>query len=93
MANVGAMFSQIRLNSADCRYHRFLWPEEDGTISTCEMTQITFGGSCVPMVAIRTMWRAADDAGPTQKDTAEAVWKNIYVDDYLGSTQNQQEAI
>ena len=45
------------------------------------------------MVAIRTIWRAANDADPTQKDAAEAVWKNIYVDDYLGSAQNQQEAI
>jgi hypothetical protein len=39
------------------------------------------------------MWRAFDDAGPTQKDAAEAVRKNVYVDDYLGSARNQQEAI
>ena len=50
-ADVGAMFSRIRLRSEDRRYHRFLWPETDGTISTCEMGRVTFGVRCSPYVA------------------------------------------
>ncbi|XP_032782640.2 uncharacterized protein LOC116920627 [Daphnia magna] len=92
-ADIRAMFSRIRLKKEDRRYHRFLWPEEDGSVSTCEMTRVTFGVSCSPFVAIRTMWRVADDAGPEMKAASEAVRNNLYVDDYLGSARSQEEAI
>ena len=91
-ADIGAMFSRIRLKEKDRLYHRFLWPEEDVTISTCEMTRVTFGVTCYPYVAIRTTWRAADGAGSGMEEAAEAVRKNIYVDDYLDSTRDLAEA-
>ncbi|XP_045034560.1 uncharacterized protein LOC123475636 [Daphnia magna] len=92
-ADIGAMFSRIRLKEADRPYHRFLWPEEDGTISTCEMTRVTFGVTCSPYVAIRTTWRAADDAGPDMKEAADGVREDIYVDDYLASTGRLEDAV
>ena len=92
-ADVGAMFSRIRLKERDRPYHRFLWPEEDGSISTCEMTRVTFGVSCSPYVAIRTTWRAADDAGPDMTEAATAVRENVYVDDYLASTNRIEDAL
>ena len=72
-ANVGALFSWIRLNAADRRYHRFPWPKEDGTSSTCKKMQAACGVSRSPFVAIRSMWRSSDDAGPTQKDVTTTV--------------------
>ncbi|XP_046459823.1 uncharacterized protein LOC124206177 [Daphnia pulex] len=92
-ADIGAMFSRIRLKDADRPYHRFLWPEVDGTISTCEMTRLTFGVTCSPYVAIRTTWRAADDAGPEMKEAADDVREDIYVDDYLASTSRLEDAV
>lgn len=89
-ADEGAMFSRIRLNEADRHYHRFLWPEEDGSITTCEMTRVTFGVSCSPFVSIRTMWRAAEDSGPELKGATEAI-RNV--DDYLGSSRSTEEAV
>ena len=62
-ADIQAMFSRIRLPAWDRRYHRFLWPEEDGSVSVCEMNRVTFGVSCSPYVAIRTTWYAAEEAG------------------------------
>jgi hypothetical protein len=91
-ADIGAMFSRNRLKEKDRPYHRFLWPEEDGTNSTCEMTRVTFGVSCSPYVAIRTTWRAADDAGPGMEEAAEAVRRSIYVDDYLDSSKALADA-
>ena len=77
-ADIGAMFSLIRLKEVDRPYHRFLWPEEDGTVSTCEMTRVTLGVTCSPYAAIRTTWRAADDAGPYMEEASEAVRRSLY---------------
>lgn len=92
-ADIKAMFSRIRLQPEDRRFHRFIWPEEDGTDSVCEMTRLTFGVNCSPFIAIRTTWRAADDAGPTMKEAAAAVRANLYVDDYLGSSKDVESGI
>ena len=92
-ADIVAMFSRIRLYDVDRRYHRFLWPEEDGTTTPCEMTRVTFGVSCSPYVAIRTTWRAADDAAVDQGEAAAAIRRNIYVDDYLDSAKTIEEAV
>ncbi|XP_046450173.1 uncharacterized protein LOC124198385 [Daphnia pulex] len=91
-ADVGAMYSRIRLNAADRLYHRFMWPEEDGSITTCEMTRVMFGVSCSPFVSIRTMWRVAEDSGPELKGATEAIQNCFYVDDYLGSVRSTEEA-
>lgn len=72
--DIKVMFSRIRLRHD---YHRFLWPEEDGTIGTFEMTRVTFRVTRSPYVAIRTKWKAAEDAG-----MPDALAANIYVDDY-----------
>ena len=92
-ADIKAMFSRIRLNQADMRFHRFLWPEKDGQLSVCAMTRVTFGVSCSPFVAIRTTWRAAEDAGPEMSEAAASIKTNIYVDDYLGSAKTVQGGI
>lgn len=91
-ADVSAMFSRIRLRPEDRRYHRFLWLERDGSTSICEMDRVTFGVRCSPFVAIRTMWRVADDAGASMADVAQAVRRNFYVDDYLGSATTVADA-
>ena len=56
------------------------------------MTRVTFGVTCSSYVAIRTTWRAADDAGPGMEEAAEAVRQNLYADDYLDSTRDLVDA-
>ncbi len=80
-SDIKAMFSRIRLNERDQSYHGFLWTEEDGSTTVCRMTRVTFGVNCSPFVAIKTTWKAADDAGPEMRDAAVAVRDNHYVDD------------
>jgi hypothetical protein len=92
-ADIGAMFSRVRLKEIDRPYHRFLWPEKDGSTSICEMTRVTFGVSCSPYVAISTTWRAADDAGPAMKEASDGIRSDIYVDDYLASAGKIEDAI
>lgn len=82
----------LRQKDMDRPNHRFLWPEEDGTVTICEMTRVTFGVSVSVHVAIRTTWRAEDDAGPEMKEAAQAVRNNLYLDDYLDSAGHVDEA-
>ena len=92
-ADIQAMFSRIRLRPEDWKYHRFLWPERDGTVSTCEMRRLTFGVSCSPCVAIYTTWKAGEDAGTDMRHAADAIRSNLYIDDYLGSSHSIEDSI
>jgi hypothetical protein len=58
-----------------------------------EMTRVKFGVSSSPYVAIRTTWRAADDAGPDMTEAATAVRKKDFVDDFLASTNRIEDAV
>lgn len=91
-SEIKAMYSRIRLREEDRRYHRFLWVEEDGSESTCQMTRMTFGVNCSPYVAIRTTWRAAEDAGAAGSDVLDFIKQSVYVDDVLGSARSTEEA-
>ena len=92
-ADIEAMHSRFRLRPEDRRYHRFLWPEEDGTISTCEMQRLTFGVSCAPFIAIHTTRRVVIDAGPGHDLARDAIWNDFYIDDYLGSAKTEDETL
>lgn len=72
-ADIQAMFSRIRLRREDWKFHRFLWPERDGSVSICEMRRLTFGVSCSPCVAIYTTWKAGEDAGDAMRHAADAI--------------------
>jgi len=92
-ADIGAMFSRIRLKDIDRPLHRFLWPEEDLFTSICEMTRVTFGVPFSPYVAIGTTWRAADNAGPDMKEAGDGIRSDIYVDDYLASADKMEDTV
>lgn len=86
------MFNGIRLQREDWKFHRFLWPERDGSVSICEMQRLTFGVSCFPCVAIYTTWKAGEDAGDAMRYAADAIKNNLHIDDYLGSSPSFEEA-
>ena len=54
---------------------------------------MTFGVNCSPYVAIRTTWRAAEDAGTEFQEAAFVIKKNTYVDDILSSNKTLEGAI
>ena len=63
-ADIEAMFSRIRLQRQDARYHRFLWKEKDSdVINTYQMDRLAFGDTSSPCEAIYVNRRAAKDFG------------------------------
>ena len=93
-ADIEAMFSRIRLQKQDARYHRFLWKEKDSdVINTYQMDRLAFGDTSSPCEAIYVTRRAAKDFGQGQEEAVRAINENLYVDDYLDSTETTEQAI
>ena len=97
MADVEAMFYQVRVQPDDCKYLRFLWwphgdlgkkPEE------YQMLVHLFGGASSPSCAKYALKRTAED---NKEDfdavTIATVKRNFYVDDCLKSVPTNPKAV
>ena len=97
MADVEAMFHQVRVTKRDQDTLRFLWwpkgrLEEDPT--EYRMTVHLFGGTWSPSCCTYALHRTAKDYAREYSDEArETVLRNFYVDDCLKSVATEEEAI
>lgn len=62
------------------------------------MNRVTFGVACSPFVAIHTTWKAAEDWAASLlegagEEVVQAVKRDLYVDDALGSAEDEKTAI
>ena len=96
MADVEAMFYQVRIPENQRSFTRFLWWEdEDFTKQPIdyEMTVHVFGAtssaSCSNYALRRT---ALDNEEEFNQDVRQSLWKNFYVDDMLRSKKNVIES-
>ncbi|XP_060753769.1 uncharacterized protein LOC132864368 [Neoarius graeffei] len=97
MADVEAMFHQVKVPSEDADLLRFLW-WPDGDISKelqeYRMEVHLFGATSSPSCANYALRRCAEDNRSTFDAAAvETVLNNFYVDDCLKSVNSEQEAI
>ncbi|CAB4034545.1 hypothetical protein M514_27252, partial [Paramuricea clavata] len=68
-ADIEAMFSRVRLQEQDARYHRFLWKEKNSeVIDTYQMNRLAFGDTSSPCEAIYVTRRTAKDHGQGQEE-------------------------
>ena len=97
VADIEAMFHQVRVAPEDADALRFLW-WEDGNVdtppATYKMLRHIFGATDSPCCANFALQKTADDnrtAFPLE--TAETVKRDFYVDDLLKSVDNTASAI
>lgn len=97
MADIEAMFYQVRVRPEDCNYLRFLWwPDGDVEREPEEYQMLVhlFGGASSPSCANYALKRTAEDnADEFDKTTIQTVKENFYVDDCLRSVSTEKEAI
>ena len=97
MADIQAMFHQVRVTQEDQDTLRFLWWPE-GNLSklpmSYKMTVHLFGGTWSPSCCTYALRRVAkDNAGSYSPATLETITQNFYVDNCLKSMPTVSEAI
>ena len=97
MADIKAMFYQVRVPKCDRDYLRFLWwPQGDiqKPMKEYRMNVHLFGATSSPSCANFALRETAKEAESRyDKQVTDALYQNFYVDDCLISVATEQEAI
>ena len=93
MADVEAMYNQVRVPVEDRDYLRFLWENEEQTIQHYRMSSHLFGGVWCASVATYALRRAVQESENVSQLVSDTVNHAFYVDDCLQSVSSRAEAI
>ena len=97
MADITAMFHQVRVPRTDSDLLRFLWwpdGEHDQDLVEHRMVVHLFGATSSPSCASYALRKCAEDNQDLfSQTTADTVLNNFYVDDCLASVGSEEEAL
>lgn len=93
-ADIKQMFRQILVNEFHQNFQRILWRfSPTDPIKEFSLNTVTFGLSCSPFLANRTILQLATDEAKLFPKLLPIVTKSIYVDDLVVSCENLSEAV
>ena len=91
--DISKMYREILLSPADQQYHRLWWrPNVEEPVKPYCMNRVTFGVTCSPFIAVKTLQQAASDFGQAYPNAQAHINQSFYVDDLLGGADSVQEA-
>ena len=93
-ADIEKMYRQVLVHSDDASYQKILFrktPNE--TLKEFSLDTVTYGTSCAPFLAIRSLHQLADDEGSKYPIAAAVLKEDFYVDDLLTGANTLREAI
>ena len=97
IADIEAMFHQVKVKDEDRNSLRFLWwPDGDMSCEAREycMTVHLFGGTSSPSCAAFSLRRTAEDhTTDYSENTIQSVYRNFYVDDLLKSVRDAKVGV
>lgn len=92
-ADIKEMFPQIKMREHDRDALRFLWREDRSSeLKEYRMTSVIFGAVCSPCTALYIKNRNAQELHTLYPAAAKAIIDDHYMDDFLGSMDDAQEA-
>ncbi|XP_043284935.1 uncharacterized protein [Venturia canescens] len=91
-ADIAKMYRQVWVHPDDRRYQRLFWFLND-KIRVFELNTVTFGVSSAPFLAIRTVQKLATDESAEFPVGAEALMRDLYVDDLLSGADTLEKLI
>ena len=91
--DITKMYRQILLTPDDQHYHRFFHqPDPDEPPQVYCMSRVTFGVTCSPFLAVKTLQQTATDFGKDYPAAQMHLNQSFYVDDLLGGADSIEEA-
>ena len=93
-ADIEAMFLQVKVPSAECKFLRFLW-RDDSTkpVKVYEYTRHVFGAKSSPTCANYALQQTGRDDKDFYPLASKAIERNFYMDDFAKSVDTEEEAI
>ncbi|XP_046964536.1 uncharacterized protein LOC124533355 [Vanessa cardui] len=95
LGDIRQMYRQIWIDQQDVNYQRILWrPTVDNPIQHYRLTTVTYGTSCAPYLAIKTLKQVAQDENSNYRpEVIKAIMNDFYVDDLLTGATDIEAAI
>lgn len=93
VADIQQMYRQILISQQDIDYQRIMWretPNED--IKEYRLLTVTYGTSCAPYLAIKTLHQLADDEREDFPE-AEILKTDLYMDDLMTGSSTEEDAL
>ncbi|XP_043069570.2 uncharacterized protein [Drosophila bipectinata] len=92
--DIAEMFHRINIREEDMHAQRFLWYDKGSDkVDTYVMRAMTFGISCAPFIAHFVRDKNAETHQEEFPLALNAIQRAHYVDDFIDSMRNEQEAI
>ena len=95
-ADIKKAFFTIAVNEEDRKYLRFVWPNEEGLMTTYRLTRLPFGANCSPFIMTAVLRQhlnsAASNSDEKKKELIELMGDSFYVDDCISSVESEEEA-
>ncbi|XP_076660452.1 uncharacterized protein LOC143363803 [Halictus rubicundus] len=93
IADIEKMYRQIRVHSDDWDLQRILWRDnESERIDAYHLTTVTYGLTCAPYLALRTLLQLAEDEKQRFPRGASILRTATYVDDILAGADSIEDA-
>lgn len=91
--DIEKMYRQILINPKHTDFQRIFWRFNSyEPISTYRLLTVTYGTSCAPFLAIRTLHQLAKDYSYEFPDACRVILEEFYVDDLLSGAHSNEEA-
>ncbi|GFX19904.1 integrase catalytic domain-containing protein [Trichonephila clavipes] len=90
--DISKMFRQILINPGHRNLQLILWKDSvDGPVQTYKLNTVTYGTTCAPYLATRTIQQLARDEGEHYPLAASVTIRDIYMGDILTGSSDFQE--
>ncbi|XP_050554117.1 uncharacterized protein LOC126911348 [Spodoptera frugiperda] len=92
VADIIKMYRQIKVARSDADFQRIVWREDpDKEIEDFRLLTVTFGTSCAPYLAVKSLHQVARDEGSIYPLAAERVTSDFYMDDLMTGCTSETE--
>lgn len=92
--DIAKMYRQIFIHSDDCKYQLIVWRDNPSQpIRTYAIDVVTFGTASAPYLAVKTLFRLADDEENSYPSGAKCLREGFYVDDCIFGANTLKEAL